>query len=414
MGTHLSAMFQLARCMRLRTAQVVSTLNATNAFSIPVIPQLVRPFNHTSVLNCDWQGEVANGNKIERRAGDWDCPECGAHCFANRATCFKCSAANPDYDPERKRQNTQQGGSTPAFEAAADPGGLNGSGEMSGTVTNWTFERGFGFITPADGSDDIFCHLNNIEDGNALEVGTEVTFDSVYDDIKDKTRAENVAGGVVAERAQNQRGGSPNRQRQSGPPSEPAADPGGLNGSGETSGTVTNWNSERGFGFITPADGSEDIFCHVNNIEDGNALEVGSEVTFDSTYDDNKDKYRAENVAGGVVQEREQNQRGGSPNRQRQIFAQVPSEPPTDPGGLNGSGEMRGTVANWNSDRGFGFISPADGSEDIFCHVNNIEDGNGLEVGTEVSFDSSYDDFKDKYRAENVAGGVVQEREYQE
>jgi len=305
--THLSAMFQLARCMRLRSAQVVSTLNATNAFSIPVIPQLVRPFNHTSVLNCDWQGEVANGNKIERRAGDWDCPECGAHCFANRATCFKCSAANPDYDPERKRQNTQQGGSTPAFEAAADPGGLNGSGEMSGTVTNWNFERGFGFITPADGSEDIFCHLNNIEDGNALEVGTEVTFDSTYDDMKDKYRAENVAGGVVQEREQNQRGGSPTRQRQifAQVPSEPPTDPGGLNGSGEMRGTVANWNSDRGFGFISPADGSEDIFCHVNNIEDGNGLEVGTEVSFDSSYDDFKDKYRAENVAGGVVQERE-------------------------------------------------------------------------------------------------------------
>ena len=293
----------------------MSTLNVTNAFSIPVIPQLVRSFNQTSVLNCDWN--QSSGNKIERRAGDWDCAECGAHCFANRSTCFKCSAPNPNYDPERSRSpNRQRGGFTPVFEPAVDPGGLNGSGEMSGTVTNWNFERGFGFITPADGSEDIFCHVNAIEDGNGLEVGTEVTFDSTYDDFKDKTRAENVAGGIVADREQNQRGNSPPRQRQFAQvPSEPAADPGGLNGSGEMSGTVANWNAGRGFGFITPADGSEDIFCHVNSIEDGNGLEVGTEVTFDSTYDDFKDKYRAENVAGGVVQDREQAQNASGGNR---------------------------------------------------------------------------------------------------
>ena len=203
-------MFQLARCLRLRSAQVVSTLNVTNAFSIPVIPQLVRSFNQTSVLNCDWN--QSSGNKIERRAGDWDCAECGAHCFANRSTCFKCSAPNPNYDPERSRSpNRQRGGFTPVFEPAVDPGGLNGSGEMSGTVTNWNFERGFGFITPADGSEDIFCHVNAIEDGNGLEVGTEVTFDSTYDDFKDKYRAENVAGGVVQDREQAQNASGGNR-----------------------------------------------------------------------------------------------------------------------------------------------------------------------------------------------------------
>jgi hypothetical protein len=35
---------------------------------------------------------------------------------------------------------------------------------VKGTVSRWT-ERGFGFITPEDGGEDLFCHFSNVEDG---------------------------------------------------------------------------------------------------------------------------------------------------------------------------------------------------------------------------------------------------------
>jgi cold shock protein len=48
------------------------------------------------------------------------------------------------------------------------------------------------------------------------------------------------------------------------------------------SGTVKFFNSERGFGFITPTDGEKDVFVHVSNIAGGNqSLEEGQQVTFD-------------------------------------------------------------------------------------------------------------------------------------
>jgi cold shock CspA family protein len=79
--------------------------------------------------------------------------------------------------------------------------------------------------------------------------------------------------------------------------------------------------------------------------------------------------------------------------------------PPTDPGGTKGSGKFTGTVKRWNNDRGFGFIHPDTGGDDVFCHANNITDGNGLQQGTKVTYDSGVDERSGKVRADNVAGG---------
>ena len=49
----------------------------------------------------------------------------------------------------------------------------------------------------------------------------------------------------------------------------------------------------------------------------------------------------------------------------------------------------RGTVKWFNSQKGFGFIQPDDGSKDVFVHISAVERAgmNGLNEGQKVSFD---------------------------
>mmetsp|Transcript_49961 Transcript_49961/g.125882 ORF Transcript_49961/g.125882 Transcript_49961/m.125882 type:complete len:134 (+) Transcript_49961:96-497(+) len=65
-------------------------------------------------------------------------------------------------------------------------------------------------------------------------------------------------------------------------------------------GTVKFFNDEKGFGFIVQDDGGEDLFCHRNQIADGQNPVEGDAVRYDEAWDDRKGKSMAENVTGGT------------------------------------------------------------------------------------------------------------------
>ncbi|HXT80564.1 MAG TPA: cold-shock protein [Acetobacteraceae bacterium] len=48
-----------------------------------------------------------------------------------------------------------------------------------------------------------------------------------------------------------------------------------------------------------------------------------------------------------------------------------------------------GTVKWFNSQKGFGFIQPTDGSNDVFVHISAVERAglSGLNEGQKISFD---------------------------
>ncbi|RYH13242.1 cold-shock protein, partial [Proteus mirabilis] len=52
------------------------------------------------------------------------------------------------------------------------------------------------------------------------------------------------------------------------------------------------------------------------------------------------------------------------------------------------SNTMTGTVKWFNDDKGFGFITPKDGSKDVFVHFSAIQSDSfkSLKEGQEVSF----------------------------
>jgi CspA family cold shock protein len=72
-----------------------------------------------------------------------------------------------------------------------------------------------------------------------------------------------------------------------------------IGGANMNNGTVKWFNPEKGFGFISNDDGSEDVFVHFSAIlTDGyKTLEEGQKVTFDTETDPkNSSKLRAVNV----------------------------------------------------------------------------------------------------------------------
>jgi CspA family cold shock protein len=63
-----------------------------------------------------------------------------------------------------------------------------------------------------------------------------------------------------------------------------------------------------------------------------------------------------------------------------------------------------GTVKWFNSQKGYGFIQPEDGSKDVFVHISAVERAgmNDLREGQKVSFEPHSDQRTGKLSAENI------------
>jgi cold shock protein len=64
-----------------------------------------------------------------------------------------------------------------------------------------------------------------------------------------------------------------------------------------------------------------------------------------------------------------------------------------------------GVVKWFNGQKGFGFIQPLDGGNDVFVHISAVERAGltGLGEGQKVSFDLKTDKMRGKTSAENLA-----------
>ncbi|MFC3204972.1 cold-shock protein [Aquamicrobium soli] len=65
-----------------------------------------------------------------------------------------------------------------------------------------------------------------------------------------------------------------------------------------TTGTVKFFNSTKGFGFITPEDGSMDVFVHISAVERAGMRTIveGQKLSFEVVKDNRNGKNAAENL----------------------------------------------------------------------------------------------------------------------
>ena len=112
----------------------------------------------------------------------------------------------------------------------------------------------------------------------------EVQFESVYDDRKGKMKASNVTGGSGGTMAGTGKGGKYNRSGKGGggegrrKGSFKDGEEEESNWTMSTTGTVKFFKNVKGYGFISPSDGSEDVFVHANDVTDQQVLMEGDEV----------------------------------------------------------------------------------------------------------------------------------------
>lgn len=63
-----------------------------------------------------------------------------------------------------------------------------------------------------------------------------------------------------------------------------------------------------------------------------------------------------------------------------------------------------GTVKFFNTSKGFGFIQPDNGSQDVFVHISAVEKAgmSMLSEGQKLSFEIAKDDRSGKFAAQNL------------
>ncbi|MEZ0447601.1 cold-shock protein [Cellulomonas sp. ICMP 17802] len=211
-----------------------------------------------------------------------------------------------------------------------------------GTVSWYEPGKGYGFISPDGGGAEIFVHSSAIVGGGVISDGQRVAF-LVVDGDKGPQADHLLPLGPEA---------------MGRPRASDGAD-----------GTVSWYDVDKGFGFVTPDSGGEDLFVHVRALPAGaTELSEGDRVTYDVGTSEKGLQARNIRLVGGAP---------GASGRAR-------SGPPRESAGPVRGGE--GVVARYDAERGFGFITPDAGGDDLFVHVSVVRGSDALQEGDRVRF----------------------------
>src|SRR3954452_17092522 len=144
-------------------------------------------------------------------------------------------------------------------------------------------------------------------------------------------------------------------------------------------GTVKWFNAEKGFGFIEPDDGGQDVFAHFSAIADDGgfrSLDEGQRVEFTASAGGRGMQADTIRPLGG----------GGRPAREERGHRDDPRQGRA-PRAARGGGGTEGTGRGSDAERGCRGSGPGDGGDDVFLHFPAIADDGGyrsLEEGQRV------------------------------
>ncbi len=136
-------------------------------------------------------------------------------------------------------------------------------------------------------------------------------------------------------------------------------------------GTVKFFNVSKGFGFIAPERGGDDVFVHASALERAGirSLNEGDLVSFEVEEDRRSGKLSATNVQ---LTGSSPAPAGRSAPRAQGGFERGGGGASRSLGGTAAQGG-RGTVKWFNPAKGFGFIAPEAGGQDVFVHISAVE-----------------------------------------
>jgi CspA family cold shock protein len=196
------------------------------------------------------------------------------------------------------------------------------------------------------------------------------------------------------------------------------------------SGTVKWFNTAKGFGFVQPDDGGSDVFIHISALNQAglDSLDEGDKVEYELEQDRRSGKLAATQIVvteKGAPQPRRSGGGGGFDRGDRGGYGGGGYGGGRDRGfggggggygggggGFGGGERQRGAVmgsgsgeVKWfNPTKGFGFIKPEGGGQDIFVHISAVEQAglSGLNEGQRVDFDLEQDRRSGKTSATNL------------